>query len=238
MEKEKRVSRRAKDTKDLHRRKLALKRLLVCVIITVTAFFMGVGTGAFLRGLSVRRDVDLGGVKIPSWIDSQLISVNPYSRPGTKLGVINNIVIHYIANPGTTAQQNRDYFDNLKNQSGSNVTSVSSNFIVGLDGEILMCVPIDEKAYASNDRNGDTLSIENCHPNADGEFTEETYDSLVKLTAWLCNELDLTSKDVIRHYDITGKACPKSFVENEDEWKKFKKDVKKAQRQVKETKTP
>jgi len=31
---------------------------------------------------------------------------------------------------------------------------------------------------------------------------------------------------VIRHYDITGKICPKYFVENEDAWKQFKSDVK------------
>lgn len=238
MEEEKRTSRRAKNAKELHLRRLALKRLLICCIITVVAFIMGIAAGAFLRGMSVRKPIALGEIKIPEWVDSQLISVNPYSRPGTKLGVINNIEIHYIANPKTTAQQNRNYFDSLKSQSGNNVTSVSSNFIVGLEGEVLMCVPIDEMAYASNDRNGDTISIENCHPNADGEFTQETYDSLVRLTAWLCNELDLSSKDVIRHYDITGKACPKSFVDNEDDWKQFRKDVKKAQRQVKETKTP
>lgn len=64
----------------------------------------------------------------------------------------------------------------------------------------------------------------------DGEFTEETYESLVKLTAWLCKELDLTTKDVIRHYDVTGKACPKNFSEDEGAWKQFKKDVKKAMR--------
>ena len=50
------------------------------------------------------------------------------------------------------------------------------------------------------------------HPAADGKFTDETYDSLVKLTAWLCKQLDLSPKDVIRHYDVTGKACPKYFV--------------------------
>ena len=54
--------------------------------------------------------------------------------------------------------------------------------------------------------------------------------SLVKLTAWLCKQLDLSPKDVIRHYDVTGKACPKYFVDHEDAWKQFRKDVKKAMR--------
>ena len=30
---------------------------------------------------------------------------------------------------------------------------------------------------------------------------------------------------MIRHYDVTGKNCPKYFVEHEDEWEQFKKDV-------------
>ena len=52
--------------------------------------------------------------------------------------------------------------------------------------------------------------------------------SLVRLTAWLCGELHLDEKDVIRHYDVIGKNCPKYYVENESEWKEFKKAVKKA----------
>lgn len=47
--------------------------------------------------------------------------------------------------------------------------SVSSNFIIGMDGEIIQCVPIDEMAYASNTRNSDTVSIECCHPGKDGQ---------------------------------------------------------------------
>jgi len=52
-----------------------------------------------------------------------------------------------------------------------------------------------------------------------------TYQSMVQLTAWLCNRFGLTSQDVIRHYDVTGKICPKYFVEHEDAWEQFKADV-------------
>ena len=37
-------------------------------------------------------------------IDVQLLDVNPYSRPGTTIDEIHGIVIHYTANPGSTAQ--------------------------------------------------------------------------------------------------------------------------------------
>ena len=157
-------------------------------------------------------------------IDVQLLTVNPYSRPGTQSEKIKNIVIHYTANPGTTAKQNRNYFEGLKD---TRKTRASSHFIVGLEGEILQCVPTWEIAYASNHRNSDTVSIETCHKTSDGTYTKETYKSMVELTAWLCEKFGLTDEDIIRHYDITGKICPKYFVEDEKAWEQFKGDVKK-----------
>lgn len=153
----------------------------------------------------------------------ELLTENPYSRPGFQTEKIKNIVIHYTANPGTSAKQNRDYFEGLKN---SKKTRASSHFIVGIKGEIVQCVPTWEVAYASNDRNSDTVSIETCHLKKDGAYTKETYESLVYLTAWLCEKFDLTEQDLIRHYDVTGKICPKYFVDNEDAWELFKQNVK------------
>ena len=150
------------------------------------------------------------------------MTVNEYSRPGLSTGTINGVVVHYTANPGSTAQQNRDYFENLKD---THTTKVSSNFVIGLEGEIIQCIPTSEIAYASNSRNTDTVSIECCHPDETGKFTDATYDSLVQLTAFLCSKFNLTENDVIRHYDITGKDCPKYFVENEAAWETFRSDV-------------
>lgn len=158
-------------------------------------------------------------------IDVQLLDVNSYSRPGEESGQIKGIVIHYTANPGATAKQNRDYFEGLKD---SHETRASSHFIVGLDGEIIQCVPTWEVAYASNNRNSDTVSIECCHPDKSGKFNEATYRSMVQLTSWLCQKFGLTQDDVIRHYDITEKICPKYFVDHPEAWEQFKEDVKTA----------
>ena len=130
--------------------------------------------------------------------------------------------MHYTANPGATAMNNRDYFEGLKD---SHITKASSNFVVGLEGEIVQCVPTWEMAYASNSRNIDTVSIECCHPDETGKFNQKTYQSMVDLCAWLCLKFDLDENDVIRHYDVTGKICPKYFVEHEDAWKQFKSDI-------------
>ena len=160
-------------------------------------------------------------IKAPKF-DVELLTTNPYSRPGKKTEKIRNIVIHYTANPGTTAKQNRDYFEGLKD---TKTTRASSHFIIGIEGEIIQCVPTAEVAYASNNRNSDTVSIETCHLQKDGKYTKDTYESLVHLTAWLCEKFELTEEDMIRHYDITGKICPKHFVEDEAAWKQFKRDV-------------
>ncbi len=156
-------------------------------------------------------------------INVQLLTVNPYSRPGTETNKITGIVVHYTANPGATAMNNRDYFESLKD---NHENQVSSNFVVGLEGEIVQCVPTWEVAYASNSRNIDTVSIECCHPDETGEFTDETYRSMVQLCSWLCLKFGLDENDVIRHYDVTGKNCPKYFVENEEAWNVFKENIK------------
>ena len=155
-------------------------------------------------------------------IDVELLTPNEYSRPGIATDKITGIVVHYTANPGAGARNNRDYFEGLKD---SHVTKASSNFVVGLEGEIIQCVPTWEVAYASNSRNTDTVSSECCHPDEAGKFNDATYHSMVELCAWLCLKFDLNEEDVIRHYDVTGKNCPKYFVEHEDAWVQFKSDV-------------
>ena len=220
--------RKLKEGRRLRRRRSRRTFLAAAALIL---FLSGGAAGWFLRGSLIREPVNPSSVETPEWVTQDLLTLNDYSRPGTKLSEINGIVVHYVGNPGTTARQNRNYFEGLKDQTGSNRISVSSNFIIGMDGEIIQCVPIDEMAYASNTRNSDTVSIECCHPGKDGRFTEETYASLVRLTAWLCRELDLKPKDVIRHYDITEKACPKYFVDHPDEWKEFLNDVREAMKE-------
>ncbi|MCI8537956.1 MAG: N-acetylmuramoyl-L-alanine amidase [Oscillospiraceae bacterium] len=164
-------------------------------------------------------------VDLPDWVTVKLLPVNEWSRPGTPLEAVNGVVVHYVGNPGTTAEQNNSYFRGLAE---SHDTYASSQFLIGLEGEVLLNVPLDEVAYCSNNRNDDTLSIECCHPGEDGSFTGATYDALVKLVRWLADTYDLKREDIIRHYDVTGKECPKYFVDHEDAWETFLDDVEQA----------
>lgn len=155
-------------------------------------------------------------------LDVELLTVNEYSRPAIALPKVRGIVIHYTANPGTGAMANRNYFEGLKD---SHKTKASSHFVIGLDGEIVQCIPSSEIAYASNGRNEDTISIECCIEDDTGRFNEDTYAAAVHLTAWLVEHFGLETEDVIRHYDVTGKACPKYFVDFPSAWEQFLADV-------------
>lgn len=163
-------------------------------------------------------------------ITEKLLTVNRYSRPGTKRKETTKIAVHYVANPKSTAIANRNYFEN--NRLTKN--SVSSNYIVGLEGEVIRCVPDDEIAHCTNTANAYSISIECCHPDWTGKFNDKTYASLVELCAELLKKYGLTANDLIRHYDVTGKICPKCFVpaskggsddDKQTAWKKFKADV-------------
>ena len=155
-------------------------------------------------------------------IDEQLLTVNKFSRPGKKCTQIDSIVIHYLGNPRTTAQENHDYFESLKDLKN---VSMSANYVIGIKGEIIRCVPDGEVAYASNSYNDHSISIENCHMTSSGKLTKQTYDSLVKLTAYLADLYGIDRDHIIRHYDVTGKICPKYYVEHPDAWEALLDDV-------------
>ena len=206
------------------RKRRTSKRGRCALIISVAAFFILLCCVIVSFIVRNNRDNTVQAQKIlPKLsIQTKLIQKNKYSRPGIALRKVKGVVVHYTANPGTTAEQNRSYFESLA-ETGE--THASSHFIIGISGEIIQCIPCNEISYASNDRNSDTISVECCIPDESGKFTDETYQSLVELVAWLMGRYDLTTDDVIRHYDVTGKDCPKYFVENSNAWSDFKTDL-------------
>lgn len=157
----------------------------------------------------------------PDWTED-FLTPNEYSRPGEALPEVRNIFVHYTANPGTSAAQNRSYFEQQKD---THQASVSAHFIIGYEGEILQCLPLDEIGYAVQTRNYDSVSIECCYKASDGSFTKETYDSLIALLAWLTDVYGLDTEDILRHYDCGRKKCPLYYTEHPDAWERLKEDV-------------
>ena len=202
-----------------YKRKRRLNPNFVLLVIALALLLANVVVFLSRGGSSLPGE----GVRMPDYVTADYLVKNEWSRPGTPLEEINAVVIHYVGNPGTSAKANRNYFNGL---ALSHETSASSHFVVGLEGEVLACVPLTEVAYASNERNGDTVSIEVCHGDETGEFSPVTYERVVELTAWLCETFELdAAEDVIRHYDVTGKICPKYYVEHPEAWEQFRMDV-------------
>jgi N-acetylmuramoyl-L-alanine amidase CwlA len=170
-------------------------------------------------------------------IKEDFLTKNEYSRPMRELKDVLGIVIHYVGVPAQRAAQTVSYFESLKH--GKNKIYASAHYIIDLDGSVIHCIPNNELAYhcgAEKYKDGicdklgsypnlTTLGIELCH-NKDG-FTMETINSAVELASNLLKAYDLTEKDLYRHYDITGKLCPKFYVEHEDSWEAFKNAVMK-----------
>ena len=155
-------------------------------------------------------------------MEEALLTPNPYSRPQDALSTVTQLYVHYTANPGTSARQNRDYFEGLA-QTG--LTSASAHFVIGYEGEIVQCIPLNEMAYAVIGENDHSISIECCYLDQDGKFTDATYQSLLKLLGWLMEEYNLDVSDVKRHYDAGGKLCPLYYAEHEDAWEQLKQDL-------------
>lgn len=157
-------------------------------------------------------------------IEDRLLVINPYSRSGEKQGKIQKIVVHWVGNANTSAIANRNYFNNLAT---THKTSASSHYIIGLNGEIIRCIPENEVAFHSGSysMNRKSIGIEDCHPDWGGKFNDKTYNSLVELCADICRRYGLGINDIIRHYDVTGKDCPHYYVQNPIEWIDFKNKV-------------
>ena len=182
-------------------------------------------------------------------IQRDMLTVNPFSRPNKKLDGVKAVVIHWVANAGSTAKQNRNYFEGLKSQkpiidsSGKDIQTyrfASAHFIVGISGEVIQCIPSEEMAYHAGAKtytpdalgrlghypNNCTIGIELCHPEDDGRFSVETLLATAKLCASLCIQFDLDPfTDIWTHYGITGKNCPKWFVDHPEKFEDFKQDV-------------
>lgn len=228
--------------KRIRRRRMAVMFGCICVlallVLIVFNIFLNRKTGAeSLNSENASTMLDLAekslekdkvqGIPVstynthPSWTED-FLTTNEYSRPGDPLTEVNSIFVHYTANKNTSAAQNRSYFESLKD---THERSASAHFIIGYNGEIIQCIPLDEIAYAVQTRNMDSISIECCYTSEDGSFTQETYDSLINLLRWLIDVYGLDTDDILRHYDCGGKKCPIYYTDNPDEWDKLKNDV-------------
>jgi N-acetylmuramoyl-L-alanine amidase CwlA len=180
-------------------------------------------------------------------ITKDYLTPNKWSRPQKKIVKVKGIVIHWVANPNTTAANNRNFFESRK--LGTKGFG-SAHFIVGQQGEIIQCMPLEEMAYhvGSTTYTADalkrlgsypnelTLGIECCHIDWEGNMKDTTYNSIVDLTAYLLKQYNLSVNDIWTHQLVVGwKDCHRLFYKHPELFTKFKNDV---DREMKGTITP
>ena len=146
------------------------------------------------------------------------------------------IVVHYTANNGDTASGNLNYFAN-------NIVKASAHYFVD-EKEVCQSVKEEDTAYHCGAktykhkvcRNSNSIGIEMCSRKDNyGNYyiKAETIERAVDLIKVLMRKYGISSKNILRHYDVTGKNCPAPFVENETLWKAFLKKIAEADMEVK-----
>lgn len=153
-------------------------------------------------------------------IKQKLIPVNKYTRPGAKLRRVSGVVIHWSANLNEGADDVAHY-RYFSGHAIASQTYASAHYFVDHDSA-LQIIPDGEMAYhvgARNYRtqrlgkypNDCTIGVETCVNYKGAKFT-----AALDRSAWLCALLlkkhGLGIDDLYRHYDVTGKDCPKYFV--------------------------
>lgn len=162
-----------------------------------------------------------------------------YNRPRRNLRELRAIIIHWTANThkGAHAMANRNYFNSSDYiRVNGNIIYASAHYVID-DHTIVKCLPDNEVGYHVGSRNpykpvvhdtlgvplGDspnnyTIGIEMC-VNSDGDFSK-TRQHTIELTNHLLRLHQMSISQVYRHFDITGKDCPKMMLD-EPIWKQF-----------------
>ena len=141
---------------------------------------------------------------------------------------IEYIVIHYVG-AVSSAKNNVDYFYDKDRQS-------SAHYFVD-EKSIWQCVEDTNiawhcggaKKYFSNCRNSNSIGIELCcKKDKAGKwyFEDKTLENATELVRSLMNKYNVKFENIIRHYDVTHKVCPKPFVDDAKYWNKFKEGLK------------
>jgi N-acetylmuramoyl-L-alanine amidase len=174
-------------------------------------------------------------------IKNNLITLNPFSRPGTKLVAKRGIVMHYTADSGATASNIGRYFDSLKNQNlaDKNARYASAQFSVDRNGAE-MHIPPDEMAYncgSSQPYLPDAISMLGSYPNnstvgiemcieLDGSIHEDTFQNAADLVVHLIQNEGFPEV-LFTHKGVVGwKDCPLLWVKSPNEFERFKQVVK------------
>ncbi|MFD2614510.1 peptidoglycan recognition protein family protein [Paenibacillus gansuensis] len=154
------------------------------------------------------------------------IAVNhiPLTTPlGRRQGVViapTTITIHNTGNASSTAKNEREWLTNPGN-------SRQASFHIGVDdNQAIECIPLNEKALHSGTREGNytSISVEICES---GNY-EKALDNAAVVVAGLLKERGWGIDRLRRHYDWSGKICPRLMYDGGSwkGWEVFKELVR------------
>ena len=187
-------------------------------------------------------------------LTENLLTVNPFSRPGTQRLPAQALIMHWTAVPLQPAWAVRNFFESRKvGTSGYG----SAHYIIDPDGSILRCIPESEVAFhvgsdqvdpasgkiytdwarakfgdhATNpdsmSPNACTLGIEMCPIDSQGNYTDTTLASAVDLARDICGRFGLNPLvDIATHNMVVGwKDCPRLWVNHPEKLTEFRTAV-------------
>ena len=142
---------------------------------------------------------------------------------------IKYIVVHYTANDGDTSMNNARYFQGAGRRASAHYfvdeDSVTQS-VRDTDGAWHCGGALESAHHPLHGicMNRNSLGVEMCSDKVGGKYviTAQTVDRTVELVRWLMAKYSIDAGHVVRHYDVTGKACPEPWVRDESLWKAFK----------------
>jgi N-acetylmuramoyl-L-alanine amidase len=190
-------------------------------------------------------------------IQDRLLTINPYSRPGKALTAHLGVVLHWTEVPKQRPEETIKWWEDRKagktgfgsahyvvGIDGDGWRAIPENEVAFHCGATRPTRPGGSQFYTDEARrrfpewtvdyqhrspNSILLGIELEPLNASGEFTPETWEAAVNLTAALMVRYGWTRDNLYTHHDIVGfKDCPRWMVDKPSEWLRFKCDCDKA----------
>ena len=159
---------------------------------------------------------------------------NPNARGREPMLRILGVTLHWYGKPGQPADEVWRYFQGR--------TDIGSAHYILDPTTAIHCIPLDEIAYHAGPMaattpearkrwgeypNSHLIGIEMAHDDWAGRIAPATLAKARMLCAWLCWRFDLNPmSDIVRHFDVTGKLCPRWLVTHPEELDDFRDSVK------------
>ena len=87
-----------------------IRQLILAGLFTAASVIILAAVVVLFKNIFQKKQVDPEKVQVPEYVKVDLLTPNPYSRPQKPLEEIRGIVVHYVANPCSTARENTELF--------------------------------------------------------------------------------------------------------------------------------